>query len=112
MFKQAVTPTKLHGGVEGLTSTNALAGGEGSAREDAFGRQIGDFAGIVHESWWDLPLSLEVWVGWGSPHWHPHQITIYYKSSESHHLFSKPIFMPVTLSPRYFGVPLYHGLLY
>ena len=27
---------------------------------------------------------------------HPHQITIYYESLESHHLFSKTIFVPVT----------------
>ena len=42
--------------------------------------------------------------------WHPCQITVYYKSLESHHLFSEPIFVPVTLSPRYFGVPSYCGL--
>ena len=38
IFKQAITPTKPHGGVGGLTSANAFAGGEGSGREGAFGR--------------------------------------------------------------------------
>ena len=65
IFKQAITPTKPHGGVGGLTSTNALAGGEGSDREGTFGRWIGDLTGVVCESRWDLPLSLKVWVGWG-----------------------------------------------
>ena len=30
-------------------------------------------------------------------HRHPHQITVYYESLEFRHLFSEPIFMPVTL---------------
>ena len=67
IFNQVVTPVKPHGGVGGLTCVNALVGGEGSGREGALGRWIGDFTGVIHESWWDLPLGLEVWVGWGSP---------------------------------------------
>ena len=65
IFKQAVTPTEPCGGVGGLTSANALAGGEGLGGEGAFGRQIGDLTGVIHESWWDLPLCLKVQVGWG-----------------------------------------------
>ena len=68
IFKQAFTPKKPCGGVGGLTSTNALAGGEGSGREGAFGRWIGDLTGVICESGWDLPLGLEVWVGWGISH--------------------------------------------
>ena len=64
-FKQAVTPMKPCGGVIGFTGANALSGGEGSGREGAFGRQIGDLTGVIHESWQDLPLGLKVWVGWG-----------------------------------------------
>ena len=45
-------------------------------------------------------------------HQHPHQITVDHEGLESHRLFSKPVFVPVTLSPRYFSVPLYCGLLY
>ena len=65
IFKQAITSAKPHGGVEGFTSANALAGGEGSGGEGAFGRQIGDLTGVICESWQDLPLSLGVQVGWG-----------------------------------------------
>ena len=65
IFKQAVTPTKPCGGVGGLTSANALAGGEGSGGEGAFGRWVRDLTGVICESWWDLPLSLKVRVGWG-----------------------------------------------
>ena len=65
IFKQAVTPAKPHGGVGGLTSTNVLAGGEGSGGEGAFGRQIRDLTGVICESWQYLPLGLEVQVGWG-----------------------------------------------
>ena len=53
------------GGVEGFTSVNALAGGECSGREGGFGWQTGDLTGVICESRWDLPLSLEIWVGWG-----------------------------------------------
>ena len=65
IFKQAITPAKLRGGMGGFTSANALAGGEGSGREGAFGRWIGDLTGVICESWQDLPLSLKVQVGWG-----------------------------------------------
>ena len=44
--------------------------------------------------------------------WHPHQNPKYYKSSKPLCLFPNPIFMPVTLSPRYFGVPSYWSLIY
>ena len=37
---------------------------------------------------------------------HPRQLTILTESTECHHFVSKP-FVPVTLSPRYFGVPSY-----
>ena len=36
---------------------------------------------------------------------HPCQLTVSTKSSECHHFVSEPIFVPVTLSPRYFSVP-------
>ena len=65
IFKQAVTPTKPHGGVGGLTNANAFAGGEGSGREGAFGRWIRDLTGVIHESRWDLPLGLKIQVGQG-----------------------------------------------
>ena len=39
--------------------------GEGSGREGAFGRWIGDLTGVIHESRWDLPLGVEVQVGQG-----------------------------------------------
>ena len=39
-------------------------------------------------------------------------IPYYYESFESHHLFFSPLSMPVTLSPRYFSVPLYWSLMY
>ena len=42
------------------------------------------------------------------PHWNPK----YYKSSKPLCLFPNLIFMPVTLSPRYFSVPLYQSLIY
>ena len=38
---------------------------------------------------------------------HPCQLTVLTESTECHHFISKPIFMPVTLSPRYFGAPSY-----
>ena len=43
---------------------------------------------------------------------HPCQNPKYYESSEPLHLFPNPIFMPVTLSPRYLGAPLYQILIY
>ena len=48
-------------------------------------------------------------------HWHPCQLTVLTvltESLECRRLVSKPIFMPVTLSPRYFGVPSYHRSFY
>ena len=65
IFRQAVTPTKPCGGVGGLTSANALPGGEDSGREGASGRWIGDLTGAIRKSSWDLPLGLKVQVGWG-----------------------------------------------
>ena len=41
-------------------------------------------------------------------HRHPCQLTILTESTECHHFISEPIFMPVTLSPRYFSAPSYH----
>ena len=46
---------------------------------------------------------------------HQHQLTILTgltKSLECCRFISEPIFMPVTLSPRYFGVPLYRRSFY
>ena len=43
---------------------------------------------------------------------HPCQLTVLTKSLECRHFISKPIFMPTTLSPRYFGVPSYHRSFY
>ena len=65
VIKQAITLAKPCGGVGGLTNANAFAGGEGSGGEGTFSRRIGDLTGVIHESRWDLPLSLEIWVGWG-----------------------------------------------
>ena len=39
---------------------------------------------------------------------HPHQLTVLTESTKCHHFVSEPVFVPVTLSPRYFGAPLYH----
>ena len=44
--------------------------------------------------------------------WHPCQNPKYYESSKSLCLFPYPIFMPVTLSPRYLGAPSYWSLIY
>ena len=63
VHKQAITPTKLHGGVGGLTSANAPTGGGGSGGEGVSNRQIRDTTGIVCDTWCDLALHLEVWVG-------------------------------------------------
>ena len=63
IFKQAITPLKPCGGVEGFTGATAFADGEGSDGEGTLGRQMGDFTGFIWEYGWDLPLGLEVWVG-------------------------------------------------
>ena len=63
IFKQAVTPSKPHGRVEGFTGATAVVDGEGSDREGSSGRQMGDFTGFIWEYRWDLPLGLEIWVG-------------------------------------------------
>ena len=39
---------------------------------------------------------------------HPRQLTILTESTECRRFVSEPIFMPVRLSPRYFGAPSYH----
>ena len=65
IFKQAITSTKPHFGVRGLTKANAFGGREDTDREDAFGWWTRDLPGIIHDSRWDLPLSLEVWVSLG-----------------------------------------------
>ena len=60
------------GGVGGLTSANALAGGEGSGGEGVSNGQIRDSTGIVCNSWCDLALCLEVGLASVSPggdHW-------------------------------------------
>ena len=50
IFKQAVTPLKLHGGrVEGFTGATAFADGEGSDGEGTLGRWMGDFTGFTQE---------------------------------------------------------------
>ena len=54
---------QLHGRVEGFTSATAFADREGSDGEGTLGRWMGDFTGFIWEYWWDLPLSLEGWVG-------------------------------------------------
>ena len=43
IFKQAITLSKLCGGVEGLTSANTSGDGEGLDGEDISGRQMGDW---------------------------------------------------------------------
>ena len=43
---------------------------------------------------------------------HPCQLTVLTESLECHRFVSKPIFMPMTLSPRYFGAPSYHRSFY
>ena len=42
----------------------------------------------------------------------PCQLTVLTESSECRRFISKPVFMPVTLSPRYFGAPLYRRSFY
>ena len=44
--------------------------------------------------------------------WHPCWNPKYYESSEPLRLFPNLIFMPVTLSPRYFSAPSYQSLIY
>ena len=44
-------------------SANAFAGGKGSGGEGVSNGWIGDSIGIVCNSWCDLALHLEVWVG-------------------------------------------------
>ena len=63
IFKQAVTPSKLCGRVEGFTGVTAVVDGEGSDGEGTSGRWTGDFTGFIQEYGWDLPLSLEIQVG-------------------------------------------------
>ena len=63
IFKQAITPSKLHGRVEGFTGATAFVDGEGSDGEGTSGRQMGDFTGFIQEYGQDLPLGLEVQVG-------------------------------------------------
>ena len=65
IFKQAVTPSKLHGRVEGFTGDTTVVDGEGLDRECTSGRWMGDFTGFIWVYRWDLPLGLEIWVGWG-----------------------------------------------
>ena len=49
IFKQAVTPSKLHGVVEGFTGATTFADGEGSDGEGTLGRQMGNFTGFTQE---------------------------------------------------------------
>ena len=65
VFKQAVTPLKPCGRVEGFTSVTAVVDGEGLDWECTSGRWMGDFIGFIWEYRWDLPLGLKIWVGWG-----------------------------------------------
>ena len=65
----------------------------------------------------DLPVgkTLCMCIGTTMAHLHicqcPHQNPKYYESSEPLCLFPNLIFMPVTLSPRYFGAPSYQSLI-
>ena len=63
IFKQAITPLKLHGMVEGFTGATTVVDGEGLDGEGTSGRWIGDFTGFIQEYGQDLPLSLEIRVG-------------------------------------------------
>ena len=63
IFKQAVTPSKPCGRVEGFTRATAVVDGEGSDGEGTSGRWMGDFIGFIQEYGWDIPLGLEIWVG-------------------------------------------------
>ena len=63
IFKQAVIPSKPHGGVEGFTGATAVVDGEGSDGEGTSGRQTGDFTDFTQEYGWDLPLGLKIRVG-------------------------------------------------
>ena len=66
----------------------------------------------------DLPVGkpLHVCIRTAMVHLHIHQHPCwdpkYYESSKPLCLFPNPIFMPVTLSSRYFGAPSYWGLIY
>ena len=57
---------------------------------------------MIPETLLDLPQYIYIYI----------YIYIYYKSSEPLHLFPNLISVPVTLSPRYFGAPLYWSLIY
>ena len=63
ILKQAITPSKLHGRVEGFTDATAFADGEGSDGEGTLGRWMGDFTGFIQKYRQDLPLSLKAQVG-------------------------------------------------
>ena len=63
IFKQAITPSKLHGRVEGFTGATASVDGEGLDGEGTSGRHMGDFTGFTQEYGQDLPLGLEARVG-------------------------------------------------
>ena len=65
IFKQAVTPSKPCGRVEGFTGATAVVDGEGLDGGGTSGRQMGDFTGFIQEYGQDLPLGLEIQVGWG-----------------------------------------------
>ena len=61
--KQATTPVKPWGGLDGCSTANAFIGGDVGG-EGIFGKQAGDLTGITRKNGWVLPLGLSILVGW------------------------------------------------
>ena len=63
IWRQAVTPAKPHGGVNGHMTANACTGEEGLDGVGVFDRGPGGFAGPAQGSWVDPPLGLKALHG-------------------------------------------------
>ena len=61
--KQATTPAKPWGRLDGRSTTNAFIGGDVGG-EGVFGKQTGGLTGITQKNGWALPLGLSILVGW------------------------------------------------
>ena len=63
--KQATTPAKPQGRVDGHTSVNALVGGGDAGGVGALGGWTGDLTRVGWEGQQALPLGLDSLIGWG-----------------------------------------------
>ena len=61
--RQAATPEKPCGRVDGQINAKACIDGEGWGGVGVLGEEIGGFIGTIRESWCDFTFSLSVWVG-------------------------------------------------